>query len=44
MKEVMELVMKSNDYLLGRIHEKASLIELEQLARLRLETKQKPKP
>ena len=36
----MELVMKSNEYLLGRIHEKATLKELEQLIRLRLQTNQ----
>lgn len=36
MKEVMELIKKSDDYLLGRIHERASLEELEELARLRL--------
>jgi hypothetical protein len=36
MKEVMELIKKSDDYLLGRIHERASLEELEELVRLRL--------
>jgi len=34
-KEVMILLKKSNDYLLGRIHEKASLEEIEELVRLR---------
>lgn len=32
----LTLLKKSNDYLLGRIHERASLIELEELVRLRL--------
>ena len=36
MKEVLELLMKSNDYLLSRIHERASLQELEELVRLRM--------
>lgn len=40
MNEVMKLLMKSDDYLLGRIHEKASLIELEYLIRLRLNHEQ----
>ena len=36
MKEVIELLKKSDDYLLGRIHEKASLVELEEIVRIRL--------
>jgi len=36
MKEALEIVKKSDDYILGRIHEKASLIELEMLVGLRL--------
>ena len=36
MKEIMEIIKKSDDYLLGRIQEKASFIELEELIRLRL--------
>lgn len=39
MKEVLELLKKSDDYLLSRIHEKASLEELEELLRLRLNIK-----
>lgn len=37
--KVLELLKKSDDYMLGRIHEKAALIELEELVRLRLTTK-----
>ena len=36
MKEIIEIIKKSDDYLLGRIQEKASFIELEELIRLRL--------
>jgi hypothetical protein len=36
MKEVMDLIKMSDDYILGRIQEKASLIELEELIRLRI--------
>ena len=36
MEEVMELLKKSDEYLLGRIHERASFEELEKLVRLRL--------
>ena len=36
MEKVMELIKKSDDYLLGRIHERANLEELEYLVRLRL--------
>lgn len=36
MEEIMKLIKKSDDYLLGRIHEKASFEELEELVRLRL--------
>ncbi len=36
MTEVLELIMKSDEYLLGRIHERATLQELEMLTRLRL--------
>jgi len=37
MREVIRLLRLSDDYLLGRIHEKATLNELEGLTRLRLE-------
>jgi len=36
METVIEIIKKSDDYLLGRIHERASIEELEQLVRLRL--------
>ena len=36
MKEVLELLKKSDDYLLGRIHERATLEELEEIIRVRL--------
>ena len=36
MEKVMELIKKSNEYVLGRIHERATLAELEELIRLRL--------
>jgi hypothetical protein len=36
MKEIIEKLKMSDEYLLGRIHEKASLQELEELIRLRL--------
>lgn len=39
MSEVIELLKRSDDYLLGRIHEKASFVELEELVRLRLANK-----
>jgi len=36
-ESVVEIIKKSDDYLLGRIHERASLEELEELIRLRLD-------
>jgi len=39
MKEVLELIMMSDDYILGRIHERASLQELEELIRLKIKNK-----
>jgi len=36
MKEIWELVYKSDEYLLGRIHSKASNQELEEIIRHRL--------
>jgi hypothetical protein len=36
MKEIMDIVKASDEYLLGRIQERASLLELEELIRLRL--------
>jgi hypothetical protein len=36
MKEVLELIMISDEYFLGRVHERASLQELEELIRLKI--------
>ena len=36
MKEIMKLLLKSDEYLLGRIHSNASLEELEEIIRERL--------
>jgi len=36
MKEILEIIKKSDEYILGRIHEKASLQEIEELIRLRI--------
>jgi hypothetical protein len=43
MKEVLELIMMSDDYILGRIHEKASSLELEGLIRLRIKNQNHPR-
>jgi len=37
MSEIMKLIIMSDEYLLGRIHEKATLEELEMLIRIRKE-------
>ena len=39
MRELWLLIMMSDEYILGRIHERASAQELEELIRLRLKNK-----